>query len=87
VRPHEGFWHGNPLSDKKAAPDIAARTARLLIRTITGVEGMSDQLTKLRKLTGQLQKLTYEAVKSGAMAEHPEEEQLFARAMREHMHT
>jgi hypothetical protein len=47
---------------------------------------MSDQLTKLRKLTGQLQKLTYEAVKSGTMAELPEEEQLFARAMQEHMH-
>jgi hypothetical protein len=26
---------------------------------------MGDQLAKLRKLTGQLQKLTYEAVKSG----------------------
>jgi hypothetical protein len=47
---------------------------------------MSDQLTKLRKLTGQLQKLTYEAVKSGTTAELPEEEQLFARAMQEHMH-
>jgi hypothetical protein len=29
---------------------------------------MGDQLAKLRKLTGQLQKLTYEAVKSGTMA-------------------
>jgi hypothetical protein len=47
---------------------------------------MGDQLAKLRKLTGQLQKLTYEAVKSGTMAELSEEEQLFARAMREHMH-
>lgn len=47
---------------------------------------MGDQLAKLRKLTGQLQKLTYEAVKSGTMAELSEEEQLFARAMQEHMH-
>jgi len=47
---------------------------------------MGDQLEKLRKLTGQLQKLTYEAVKSGTMAELSEEEQLFARAMQEHMH-
>ena len=47
---------------------------------------MGDQLAKLRKLTGQLQKLTYEAVKSGTMAELSEEEQFFARAMQEHMH-
>jgi hypothetical protein len=47
---------------------------------------MDDELAKLRKLTGQLQKLTYEAVKSGTVAELPEEEQLFARAMQEHMH-
>ena len=47
---------------------------------------MGDQLAKLRKLTGHLQKLTYEAVKSGTMAELSEEEQLFARAMQEHMH-
>ena len=47
---------------------------------------MDDELGKLRELTGQLQKLTYEAVKAGTMAELPEEEQLFARAMQEHMH-
>ena len=47
---------------------------------------MDDELAKLRKLTEQLQKLTYEAVKAGTMAELPEEEQLFARAMQEHMH-
>ncbi|HYT22040.1 MAG TPA: DUF1841 family protein [Candidatus Polarisedimenticolia bacterium] len=47
---------------------------------------MGDQLEELRKLTGQLQKLTYEAVKSGTMAELSGEEQLFARAMQEHMH-
>ena len=47
---------------------------------------MGDQLEKLRKLTGQLHKLIYEAVKSGTMAELSEEEQLFARAMQEHMH-
>ena len=42
---------------------------------------MDDELAKLRKLTGQLQKLTYDAVKDGTMAELPEEEQLFAMAM------
>src|SRR5215470_10986907 len=47
---------------------------------------MDDELAKLRKLTGQLQKLTYESVKAGRMAELPEEEQLFGRAMQEHMH-
>jgi hypothetical protein len=47
---------------------------------------MSDQLAKLRKLAGQLQKLTYEAVKSGTLAELSEEEWLFAQAMQEHIH-
>ena len=42
---------------------------------------MDDELAKLRELTG-----SYEAVKAGTMAELPEEEQLFARAMQEHMH-
>ena len=45
-----------------------------------------DELAKLRKLTGQLQKLTYEAAKADMVAELPHEEQLFARAMQEHMH-
>ena len=45
-----------------------------------------DELAKLRKLTGQLHTLTYEAVKAGAVAELPDEEQLVARAMQEHMH-
>ena len=45
-----------------------------------------DELTKLRKLMDQLHKLTYEAVKAGAVAELPNEEQLLARAMQEHMH-
>src|ERR1700730_3728645 len=47
---------------------------------------MGNQLAKLRKLTGQLQKLTYEAVKSCTIAELSEEDQLFALAMQEHMH-
>jgi len=47
---------------------------------------MDDELAKLRELTGQLQKFTYEAVKAGTTAELPEEEQLLARAMQEHMH-
>ena len=45
-----------------------------------------DELAKLRKLMGQLHKLTYEAVKAGAVAELPDEEQLVARAIQEHMH-
>jgi hypothetical protein len=47
---------------------------------------MDDDLAKLRELMGQLQKITYETVKAGTMAELPEEEQLFARVMQEHMH-
>lgn len=47
---------------------------------------MDDQLSKLRKLAEQLQKLTYEAVKSGTLADLSEEEQLFALAIQEHIH-
>lgn len=47
---------------------------------------MDDQLSKLRKLAEQLQKLTYEGVKSGSLTELSEEEQLFARAIQEHIH-
>jgi hypothetical protein len=45
-----------------------------------------DELAKLRKLMGQLHKLIYEAAKAGAVAELSDEEQLFARAIQEHMH-
>jgi hypothetical protein len=44
-----------------------------------------DELAKLRKLTGQLHKLTYETSKADMVAELPHEQQLFARAMQEHM--
>ena len=33
-----------------------------------------DELAKLRKLMGQVHKLTYEAVKAGAVTELPDEE-------------
>ena len=39
------------------------------------------ELAKLRKLTGQLHKLTYETAKANMVAELPHEQQLFARAM------
>jgi hypothetical protein len=45
-----------------------------------------DELAKLRKLTGQLHELTYETAKADMVAELPHEQQLFARAMQEHMH-
>ena len=45
-----------------------------------------DELEKLRKLTGQLHKLTYETSKADMVAELPHEQQLFARAMQEHLH-
>jgi hypothetical protein len=45
-----------------------------------------DELAKLRKLTRQLHKLTYETAKADMVAELPHEQQLLARAMQEHMH-
>jgi hypothetical protein len=43
-----------------------------------------DELAKLRKLTGQLNKLTYEAAKADMVAELPHEEQLCAGNARTH---
>jgi hypothetical protein len=45
-----------------------------------------DDLLELRRLVGQHQKVIYEAVKSGAVAALPHEDQLYARAIQEHMH-
>ena len=48
---------------------------------------MDDRnLTKLRRLLGQHEKLVYEAVKAGMVAELPHESQLYAQAIQEHMH-
>lgn len=44
------------------------------------------ELANLLKLMGDFHKLTYEAVKAGAVADLPKEDQLLARAMQEHMH-
>ena len=44
------------------------------------------KLTELRKLVGQHDKLVYEAVKSGRVAQLPHESQLIAQAIQEHMH-
>jgi Domain of unknown function (DUF1841) len=44
------------------------------------------KLTGLRKLLGQHEKLVYEAVKDGLVAELPHESQLYAQAVIEHMH-
>jgi hypothetical protein len=52
VRSHEGFWHGNPLLAKKAAPDIAAHTARLLIRTRSkGNERPTEEAPQIDRAT------------------------------------
>jgi hypothetical protein len=49
--------------------------------------GMDDpKLTELRKLAGQHDKLVYEAVKSGMVAQLPHESQIVAQAIQEHMH-
>lgn len=44
------------------------------------------ELTELRKLVDQHDKLVYEAVKSGTVAGLPHESQLHAQAIQEHMH-
>lgn len=45
-----------------------------------------SELSGLRKLVGQHDKLVYEAVKAGMVAELSPENQVIARAMQEHMH-
>jgi len=47
---------------------------------------MDDEDAKLRKLLGEFQQLTYEAVKAGTVDTLPRDDQLLARAMQEHMH-
>jgi hypothetical protein len=44
------------------------------------------QLSELRRLVGQHEKIVYEAVKEGTVAELPHESQLYAKAMQEHLH-
>jgi len=44
------------------------------------------KLTELRRLVGQHEKLVYEAVKAGKVAELPHESQLCAQAIQEHIH-
>jgi hypothetical protein len=51
-----------------------------------GAEMDDPKLTELRKLVGQHEKMVYEAVKTGKVAELPHESQLYAKAIQEHMH-
>jgi Domain of unknown function (DUF1841) len=44
------------------------------------------KLGELRRLVGHHEKLVYEAVKAGLVAELPHESQLYAKAIQEHMH-
>lgn len=44
------------------------------------------ELTELRRLVGQHEKLVFEAIKTGRVAELPLESQLYAQAIQEHMH-
>ena len=44
------------------------------------------KFAELRRLVGQHEKIVYEAVKAGRVAQLPPESQLFAKAMQEHMH-
>jgi hypothetical protein len=55
--------------------------------TKKGVKEMDDDtLKELRELVGQHAKLVYDAVKTGMVGELPHESQLYAQAIREHMH-
>jgi hypothetical protein len=44
------------------------------------------QFTGLRRLVGQHEKLVFEAIKAGRVAELPRESQLYAQAVQEHIH-
>jgi hypothetical protein len=55
--------------------------------TKKGVKEMDDDtLKELRELVGEHAKLVYDAVKTGMVGELPHESQLYAQAIREHMH-
>lgn len=44
------------------------------------------ELTELRRMVSQHEKLVFEAIKAGTVAELPPESQLYAKAVQEHMH-
>jgi Domain of unknown function (DUF1841) len=44
------------------------------------------QFTELRRLVGQHERLVFEAIKAGRVAELPHESQLYAQAVQEHLH-
>jgi hypothetical protein len=44
------------------------------------------KFAELRRLVGQHEKIVYQAVKAGRVAQLPHESQFFAKAMQEHMH-
>jgi hypothetical protein len=44
------------------------------------------KLTELRRLVGQHEKIVYEAVQADIVAKLPQESQLYAKAIQEHMH-
>jgi len=44
------------------------------------------KFAELRRLVGKHEKIVYEAVKAGRVAQLPHESQLFAKALQEHMH-
>jgi hypothetical protein len=45
-----------------------------------------SEFTELRRLIGRHEKLVFEAIKAGMVAELPHESQLYAQAVQEHMH-
>jgi hypothetical protein len=57
-----------------------------ILQTERGVEMDDRTLTELRRLVGEHEKLVYEAVKAGMVAELPHESQLYAQAIQEHLH-
>ena len=44
------------------------------------------ELTELRKVVGLHEKLVYEAIKRGMVAELPHKSQFYARTLQEHLH-
>jgi hypothetical protein len=55
--------------------------------TLRAAAEMDDsKFTELRKLVGHHEKMVYEAVKAGTVAELPHESQLYAKAIQEHLH-
>ena len=69
------------------SPRYRLRSYGVVALALRAAAEMDDsKFTEIRRLVGQHEKIVYEAVKAGVVAELPHESQLYAKAIQEHLH-